>query len=145
MTDSAEPPRPPSARRRVWVAAALAGVIAAGVASRTVATGIPLVGKELGGVLWAAMFYLMAVLVAPRLSPAAVGAVAFAVAAGTEFSQLYKAPWIDGLRSTRAGGLLLGHAFAWKDIACYAVGSVAAWAVDMWATSRGPRNGRSSD
>jgi hypothetical protein len=130
-------------RRRMWVALALAGVVAAGVASRTVMAGVPLVGKELGGVLWAAMFYLIAVLILPGLSPAAAATVAFAAAAGTEFSQLYKAPWIDGLRSTRGGGLLLGHAFAWKDIACYGVGAAAGWALDMWVSSGQGRKARS--
>ncbi|MFM8818855.1 MAG: DUF2809 domain-containing protein, partial [Phycisphaerales bacterium] len=36
--------------------------------------------------------------------------------------QLHHAPWIDGIRATRLGALVLGSGFLWSDIACYAVG-----------------------
>jgi hypothetical protein len=39
-----------------------------------------------------------------------------------ELSQLYHAPWIDGLRQIRLAALLLGHGFLWSDLVCYAVG-----------------------
>ena len=41
-----------------------------------------------------------------------------------ELSQLYHAPWIDAIRRTRLGGLVLGYGFLWSDLACYAVGVV---------------------
>ena len=37
-------------------------------------------------------------------------------------SQLYHAPWIDSIRHTTLGGLILGYGFLWSDLACYAVG-----------------------
>ena len=39
-----------------------------------------------------------------------------------EFSQLYKAPWIDNLRHTVLGGLILGEVFLWGDMLSYTVG-----------------------
>ena len=39
-----------------------------------------------------------------------------------EFSQLYKAPWIDNLRHTLFGRLVLGDTFLWGDLLCYTVG-----------------------
>jgi hypothetical protein len=39
-----------------------------------------------------------------------------------EVSQLYHAPWIDSIRGTTLGALVLGHGFVWSDLACYAVG-----------------------
>ncbi len=39
-----------------------------------------------------------------------------------EFSQLYHAPWIDSLRATRLGGLVLGFSFVWSDLLCYSAG-----------------------
>ena len=123
-------PRSASPRRRWLVVITLVGVVAAGVASRRLGAGVPWVGKELGGILWAVMFYLLAVLAAPRLSPTAAAAAALGLSAGTEFLQLYKAPWIEAARAKPIGGLLLGHSFAWRDIACYSVGALAAWAVD---------------
>jgi hypothetical protein len=41
---------------------------------------------------------------------------------GIEFSQLYKAPWIDNLRHTLFGRLALGDTFLWGDMLCYTVG-----------------------
>jgi len=39
-----------------------------------------------------------------------------------ECSQLYRAEWIDGLRATRLGGLVLGRGWVATDLICYAVG-----------------------
>ena len=39
-----------------------------------------------------------------------------------EVSQLFHAPWIDSIRRTTLGGLVLGFDFVWSDLACYAVG-----------------------
>jgi hypothetical protein len=41
---------------------------------------------------------------------------------GVELSQLYHAPWIDSIRQTTLGGLILGFGFLWTDLACYAFG-----------------------
>ena len=46
--------------------------------------------------------------------------MAFSVA--IELSQLYHAHWIDSIRHTTLGGLILGFGFLWSDLACYAVG-----------------------
>ncbi|MDN3550738.1 DUF2809 domain-containing protein [Mucilaginibacter aquaedulcis] len=39
-----------------------------------------------------------------------------------EFSQLYQAPWINNLRHTLFGRLVLGTGFLWSDLLCYTVG-----------------------
>jgi hypothetical protein len=44
-----------------------------------------------------------------------------------EMSQLYHAPWIDDLRHTRFGGLVLGYEFLWSDMVCYSVGVLIGW------------------
>ena len=46
--------------------------------------------------------------------------MSFSVA--VEVSQLYHAPWIDSIRHTTLGGLILGFDFLWSDLVCYAVG-----------------------
>ncbi|MFY8020181.1 MAG: DUF2809 domain-containing protein [Bacteroidia bacterium] len=40
----------------------------------------------------------------------------------TEISQLYHAPWIDSIRNTTIGGLVLGFGFLWSDIVAYTLG-----------------------
>ncbi len=41
-----------------------------------------------------------------------------------EFSQLYQAEWINEIRKTRLGGLILGFGFLWSDLVSYAVGGM---------------------
>jgi hypothetical protein len=50
----------------------------------------------------------------------ALAALVFSFA--IETSQLYHAPWIDAVRATRLGSLVLGSGFVWSDFACYAAG-----------------------
>ena len=72
--------------------------------------------------LWAMLVFFIAIFLAPRhpLPVMALAALGFALL--MECSQLYQAPWINGLRGTRIGGLLLGHGFLWSDVICYGVG-----------------------
>lgn len=41
---------------------------------------------------------------------------------GIELSQLYHSPWIDSIRNTTLGGLVLGFGFLYSDLLCYALG-----------------------
>ena len=50
--------------------------------------------------------------------PASLG-VSFLV----EVSQLWHAPFLDALRATTLGGLVLGYGFLWSDLVCYTVGA----------------------
>ena len=117
-------------------------VIALGLASRRFADGLP-DGVRLyaGDVLWAAMVYFAAAVVWRRAPVAriALGALLFSVL--IEASQLYHASWIDAIRATRLGGLVLGFGFLWSDVVCYAVGVGLAAMVDA---ALGRRNSASS-
>jgi hypothetical protein len=41
-----------------------------------------------------------------------------------EISQLYQAEWINDIRNTRLGGLILGQGFLWIDIVAYTAGVI---------------------
>ena len=41
-----------------------------------------------------------------------------------ELSQLWHTPFLEALRSTTLGGLVLGYGFLWSDLVCYAVGAL---------------------
>jgi hypothetical protein len=111
------------------------GTVVLGLASRRFRGALPDVGGAYAGdVLWAAMVYLLAAAVwtgAP-VRRVAAGAAVFALA--IELGQLYHAPWIDAVRDTRLGGLVLGFGFLWSDLACYAAGIVLAAALDRRLT-----------
>jgi hypothetical protein len=66
--------------------------------------------------------------------------LALAFAWGVEFSQLYHAPWIDAVRATLPGRLVLGTTFNWPDLLAYALG-VGLGALEDWRLLRGSRAG----
>ena len=48
-----------------------------------------------------------------------------------EISQLYHAPWIDAIRNTILGGLILGFGFLWSDLVCYTIGIIIGIIIDI--------------
>jgi hypothetical protein len=107
------------------------GTIALGLATRRFRRALPAtVGLYGGDVLWATMVYLLAAAIWPRASVRRLAVRAAAFALAIEVGQLYHAPWIDAVRDTRLGGLVLGFGFLWSDLACYAVGIALAVLID---------------
>jgi hypothetical protein len=92
--------------------------IALGLLSRHIA-GIPLF---IGDILWALMiwFGVRFLFIRRPIKWSTVASLLFCYA--IEFSQLYKAPWIDNLRHTLFGRLVLGDTFLWGDMLCYTIG-----------------------
>jgi hypothetical protein len=132
------PPARP--RSRAFYLALALRVVALGLASRRFRPTLPpFVGAYAGDALWAAMVFLLAAAAWPRarVSTLAVGAVLFSFA--VEAGQLYRAPWIEAVRATRPGGLMLGHDFVWSDLLCYVAGVSLAAAADLLLRSRAPR------
>ncbi|MDB5328465.1 MAG: hypothetical protein JWM57_4034 [Phycisphaerales bacterium] len=127
----AEPNRQGRIRRRGVYALWLAVVVLAGLGSRVKAVGLPhFVSKYAGDALWALMILVGLGLLWPRGRTGRLAAVAALICAGVECSQLYHAPWIDGLRRTFVGHLVLGDTFGWGDLAAYAVGIVVGAGVE---------------
>jgi Protein of unknown function (DUF2809) len=97
--------------------------VALGIGSRRFAHGLPVfVATYAGDTLWALAVFLLIGLVMPRATPRRVGLLALAFSVLVEVSQLYRAPWIDSIRRTTVGGLILGFGFLWSDLLCYAAG-----------------------
>lgn len=113
----------PRLRRRGIALAAAIATIALGLASRRFGAVLPeFVAAYAGDTLWALLVYLLATVLAPSAAIAQRALAALAFAFAIEASQLYHAPWIDGLRATRLGALVLGSGFLWSDLACYTAG-----------------------
>jgi len=94
-----------------------------GLSSRKYAGYLPeWINTYLGDALWAVMIYLFtAVLLHDRkLLQIALASLLFCYL--IEISQLYHGPWIDAIRNTRLGGLVLGFGFLWTDIIAYTMG-----------------------
>jgi hypothetical protein len=139
-----EPVRCPEVGRQLRILAILAVLIPIGLFSRTPAGRLPWLDKEVGDLLWATAFYLFFVLCLPRRRPVFAAALAIAVTFSIEFLKFYRAPWIESVRSTYAGGLLLGHKFFWHDFLSYALGVGLGLALDRLVI-REPRSALSSE
>ncbi|MBW8893195.1 MAG: DUF2809 domain-containing protein [Burkholderiales bacterium] len=100
-------------RRHVLAyAAAVLAVIGIGLASRRWPGMFPAaLGKYPGDALWALMVFVGCGMLRPRAPSWRVAATALAISFAVEFSQLYQAPWINAIRGTVLGHLVLGSTF----------------------------------
>jgi hypothetical protein len=94
-----------------------------GIGSRRYAHALPaFIAAYAGDTLWALAAFLGIGLVLPRAPTRTIALLATSFSVAVEISQLYHAPWIDSIRQTTLGGLILGFGFLWSDLACYALG-----------------------
>lgn len=120
----------------VYRALALSTIVA-GLASRSYQTSLPtFVGRYAGDTLWAAMVFWLLALVWRRGHTTRIAAVSLAVAFAIEVSQVFHATWIDSIRASRVGSLVLGSGFLWSDLGCYAIGVTIAAGIDALLITR---------
>jgi hypothetical protein len=116
--------------RRTLVLLLLLG--AAGYLSRRYANDLPLpIRKRTGDALWASCIYMLIAMVRPSWSTLKVAAVALVISYSIEFSQIYHRPWIDRIRATVLGRLILGTTFFWLDQLAYTIGIAAVIPLDF--------------
>ena len=98
-------------------------VVCLGLLSRKFSYLLPdIINTYLGDALWAVMIYLMMATIGKSWSVNHVALYSILFCYAIELSQFYHAPWIDAIRNTRLGGLILGFGFLWSDIMAYALG-----------------------
>jgi hypothetical protein len=85
----------------------------------------------IGDILWALMVYFMVRFIFINKSYPFTILASAGFCYVIEFSQLYKAPWIDELRLTLFGRLVLGSTFLWSDLLCYTVGIILGVLIDQ--------------
>ena len=118
--------------RRPYPASALLVLILGYSARQHSALLPPFIGAYAPDALWALLVFLLVACVTPSITTWHKGFIALAFAYGIEGSQLYQAPWINSIRATRMGGLLLGHGFLWSDLLCYGIGIGLGALLDSW-------------
>jgi hypothetical protein len=117
------PNRMPSPRCRAVYALLVLTVIAAGLLWRPSLLPLPPFASKYGGdALWSLMVFFGFGLLFPRSSTLTLAALAICFSSAVEFSQLYHAPWIEGVRATLPGRLILGSTFNWPDFLAYTLG-----------------------
>jgi hypothetical protein len=112
---------------RIRYAALAVGTIMLGLAVHRVHLGLPAVARDmLGDALWAVMIFCWLGVLIPRARWATRSALALAICFAVEASQLYRAPWLDAVRGTLPGHLVLGSGFDPRDFLSYSLGVAAA-------------------
>jgi len=110
-------------RSRLTYLMAAVTVIVLGLASRKYSQDIPeFLASYAGDTLWALTAFLGVGMLFPSWSTRRVCVTAVLFAFAIELSQLYHSAWIDSIRRTMAGGLILGYGFLWSDLLCYVIG-----------------------
>lgn len=120
-------------RNRLVYGLLTVAVLLLGLASRRYSAWLPpFVHAYVGDVLWTLMVFLGFAMLFKRQPTRTIAWLALLFSFGIEISQLYHAPWLDNLRATRLGGLVLGFGFLWTDLFCYSVGIAVGVLVDRW-------------
>ncbi|MDH4421731.1 MULTISPECIES: DUF2809 domain-containing protein [Bacillus] len=98
-------------------------VIILGLSSRKFAFALPdLLNDYLGDALWALMIFIGFGFLFPKIETKKLAFISLIFCYGIEISQLYHAAWIDSIRATTLGGLVLGYGFLWSDLVAYTIG-----------------------
>lgn len=98
-------------------------VIFVGLASRSVPELFPVIlGKYPGDALWALMVFFGLGFFWPNASIGGLAISALSISYLDEISQLYQAAWINDIRHTTLGHLVLGSTFSWLDMLSYTIG-----------------------
>ncbi|QUH21309.1 ribosomal maturation YjgA family protein [Alkaliphilus sp. B6464] len=113
------------ARNRIIYSIFILLVIILGLGSRHFSDFLPKwVHLYLGDTLWALMIFFIFGFLFKRKNTFCIATVSLLFSFLIEISQLYQAQWINTIRNTTIGGLVLGYGFLWSDLLAYIVGIV---------------------
>lgn len=94
------------------------------------------VNLYLGDILYAFMMFYIVSFFAINKNRNVRAVIALAICCCIEASQLYQADWINAVRETIPGKLVLGAGFLWSDILAYSIGVFLAFIVDKFVLFR---------
>lgn len=83
-----------------------------------------------GDLLWGAMIFWWTSALLPSARPGARALLALTVCIGVEISQLYHPAWLDALRATTLGSLVLGSDYDARDLLAYLAGVLLSTVID---------------
>jgi len=85
------------------------------------------VNNSLCGVFYEIFWCLVIFFIFFRLSPFRIVIIVFIVTSALEFTQLYKAPFLETVRKNFIGRMLIGNSFTWTDFLYYLIGCILAY------------------
>ncbi len=128
-------------RNRAAVLSLLVVVIGLGLASRTFDQSLPgFVVANAGDALWTIAAYLTLAVLFPTWAPLRLGLAALGISFAVECSQLLDWTFLNAIRKTIPGRLLLGSGFLWADLLRYFAGAAVATTLDYSSREDPPVN-----
>ena len=118
-------------QRRIFLLV-LALLIFLGLVSRK----IQFIPPETGDALWAMSVFAFLRILSPRMSYLGTAVLSLAISFAIEFSQLIHYPWLDSVRNTWTGHMLLGQGFLWEDLVAYTIGIILMYVLCRLASGR---------
>ena len=110
-----------------------------GLLSRKI-SGLPkIIELYSGDILWALMVFLIIAFIFNKKLTTFIISWAIIFSYSIEISQLYHAPWIDAIRNTALGGLILGFGFLWSDLICYTIGIIIGIIIEKLLNKKGEK------
>jgi len=80
----------------------------------------------IGDMLYAVMVFFMLSAIAVKNKVYQIAIMSMVITFAIEFSQLYQADWINAIRVTLPGRIVLGQGFLWSDLVAYTMGILLA-------------------
>lgn len=121
---------------RIFYAAITIITIVSGLLIRNLSLYLyPVVNLYAGDALYASMIYFIISFIKPQQKIFYKSAIALIICYAIEFSQLYQTPWINAIRQTLAGRLVLGSGFLYSDLLAYVLGVMVAVILDRYFIS----------
>jgi hypothetical protein len=112
---------------RVRAGILLAATLALGLFFRFSAPVPESLRDATGGSLYVMFWIFGAVLLFPQASSWKIAIVVLIATCAIEFLQLWQPAWLQALRRTLPGRLVLGTTFSWADFPPYVVGTLCGW------------------
>lgn len=111
------------------------GIIILGMLSRKI-EAVPLF---VGDMLYAVMIYFLFRFLFLKVGSKKIAVLALLTCYTIEILQLYQADWINNIRATTLGHLILGQRFLWSDIIAYTVGIGIAYTTEIYLNRKSER------
>jgi len=91
---------------------------------------------RLGGLCYVVAGVFAVLTAAPRSAPGRVALAVLAFTCAVELAQLWQPPWLQAVRATAPGRLVLGTTFAVSDFPFYGAGAAVGYGVARWLRGR---------
>lgn len=85
--------------------------------------------NSFSSIFYEAFWIFLVIFIQPRLTPGWVAFWVFIITSFLEFMQLWKPPFLQAIRATLIGRLLLGNTFVWWDFLYYILGCTLTWII----------------